>query len=242
MYSKQQRGHQMDLTAYVRVSTGKQAAEDRLGKPVQVKSIREYARDHGHRIVEWRYDDGISGGNGLESRVGLPQALQDVKSGRAKGVIVYRLDRLARDLIIQEQLLAEIKHLGGLPFTTSAAEAEYLEDDPNDPSRKLIRQILGGVNEYEKSMIALRLRNGRKLKAEQGRYAYGAPAFGSSAVDHELAPNDAERSVIDMLRAMRLHGLSYRDMADALNGAGYATKRGGKWYAQTVLNVLKRES
>ena len=171
----------MDLTAYVRVSTDKQAQEDRLGKPVQIQAIRDYARANGHRIVEWRYDDGVSGGNGLDSRIGLPEALADIKDGTARGIIVFRLDRLARDLIIQETLLAEIKRMGGQTFTTSKAEAEYLDDDPNDPSRKLIRQVLGAVNEYEKSVISLRLRSGRRMKAERGGFAYGSPAFGQRA-------------------------------------------------------------
>ena len=60
---------------------------------------------------------------------------------------VYRLDRLARDLIVQETVLAEVKRLGGEVFSTSAAEAGYLSDDPDDPSRKLIRQVLGAVAE-----------------------------------------------------------------------------------------------
>lgn len=230
----------MDLTAYVRVSTGKQAEDTRLGKPVQIAAIKSYARDHGHRVVEWRYDDGVSGGNGLESRVGLPLALQDVKDGTSRGIIVYRLDRLARDLIIQEQLLAEVKRMGGIVHTTSAAEAEYLEDDVNDPSRKLIRQILGGVNEYEKSMIALRLRNGRKMKADQGRYAYGAPAYGQSAIDHELAPNEQEQEVISKIKAMRDAGQSYRQIAASLNAEGIPTKTGKTWYPQTVSNVVSR--
>jgi DNA invertase Pin-like site-specific DNA recombinase len=230
----------MDLTAYVRVSTDKQAQADKMGKPAQEKAIRAYASANGHRIVEWRYDDGVSGSNGLESRLGLPLALQDVKTGRSSGIIVYRLDRFARDLIIQEQLLAEVKRMGGTPFTTSAAEAEYLYDDVEDPSRKLIRQILGGVNEYEKAMIALRLRNGRKLKAEQGRYAYGAPAYGQSAIDKELAPNDAEQQVIATIRTMRDQGKSYRQIASYLNDQGIPTKHGKTWYPQTVANIVSR--
>ncbi len=58
--------------------------------------------------------------------------------GTVGGIAVYRLDRLARDLVLQEQLLAEVRRMGGQLFTTSAAEAGYLADDPDDPSRRLI--------------------------------------------------------------------------------------------------------
>jgi DNA invertase Pin-like site-specific DNA recombinase len=230
----------MRLTAYVRVSTGKQAREDKLGKPVQEKAIRAYARDGGHRIVEWRYDDGVSGGNGLDARKGLPLAVHDVRSGHAEGIVMYRLDRLARDLIKQETVLAELRRIGTV-HTTSPAEREYLEDDPDDPTRKLIRQVLGAVNEYERNMIRLRLESGRQAKAEQGRYAgYGSPAFGQQSVDHELVTSDREAAVIARMRQLRAEGLSYAAIADQLNAEGLKPKRGGTWHPMTVSRVLGR--
>lgn len=69
-----------------------------------------------------------------------------------QGIFVYRLARLARDLVLQEQLLAEVSRAGGQVFSTSGAEQHYLVDDSDAPSRRLIRQILGAVSEYERSM------------------------------------------------------------------------------------------
>ena len=51
----------------------------------------------------------------------------------------------------------------------------------------MIRQVLGAVAEYERSMVVLRLRNGRRRKAEMGGYASGAPAFGFEARDKALS-------------------------------------------------------
>ena len=228
------------VTAYVRVTTDGQAAEDRMGKPVQEKAIRAYARQHGLRIVSWHYDDGVSGSNGLDTQEGLPLALAEVRDGTVKGIIVYRLDRLARDLIIQETLLAEIKRMGGTPFTTSGAEADFLDDDPNDPSRKLIRQVLGSVNEYERSMIALRLRSGRKLKAERGGFAYGSPGFGYRAENKQLVPDDREQQAVRRIREMHDAGTSLRQIIIALEAEGITPKRGGTWHPTTVRRVLAR--
>src|SRR5205807_10485953 len=123
-------------------------------------------------------------------------ALGAIQERSAKGLVVYRLDRLARDLIVQEQLLAEVRRMGGEVFSTSAAEAGYLVDDPDDPSRKLIRQVLGAVSEYERAMISLRLRTGRHRKAERGGFAYGSPPFGWRAEDKELVPVREEQDVL----------------------------------------------
>jgi DNA invertase Pin-like site-specific DNA recombinase len=76
--------------------------------------------------------------------------------------------------------------MGGELFSTSAAEAGYLPDDPDDPSRTLVRQVLGAVSQYERSMIALRLRSGRKRKSEKGGYAYGSPPYGFRANGYAL--------------------------------------------------------
>jgi hypothetical protein len=50
-------------------------------------------------------------------------------------------------------LLAEVKRVGAAVYSTSPTESSFLGDDPDDPSRALIRQVLGAVAQYERSMI-----------------------------------------------------------------------------------------
>ena len=88
-----------------------------------------------------------------------------------------------------------------------------MKDDPDDPSRRLIRQILGAVNEYERGMIRLRLRRGRQRKAERGEYAGGRPAFGYAAIAGELVPAPEEQAVIIEARKLRASGASIRAIA-----------------------------
>ena len=126
--------------------------------------------------------------------------------------MVPRLDRLARDLIVQETILAEVRRIGGEVFSTSPAEASYLTDDPDDPSRKMIRQVLGAVSEYERSMVVLRLRNGRRRKAQMGGYASGAPAFGLEARDGDLIESQEEQVTIKRICELRASGASLREI------------------------------
>lgn len=150
----------MKVVAYLRVSTDRQA-EKGNGLPVQERGIRDWAKTHKHRIVDWHRDEGVSGSNGLQHRVALPDALEALRSGRAGGLVVWRLDRLTTDLIAQEHLLGEIRRLGAEPFSTRPAEEGVMADDPDDPARRLIRHLLGAVAEYETAMIAVRMRQGR---------------------------------------------------------------------------------
>jgi DNA invertase Pin-like site-specific DNA recombinase len=227
------------LVAYLRVSTDRQA-EEGLGLEVQEQAIRSWAKGEGHRVVLWCSDEGVSGSNGLEDRVALSDALQALRDRRAVGLLVYRLDRLARDLMIQEQLLAEIRRMNAKVFSTSKGEDAYLVDDPDDPSRRFIRQVLGAVSEYERAMISLRLRSGRRRKAATGGFAYGSPPMGFRAEGRELVPDEGERAAVAKIVALRSEGRSLRAIAEVLDREGIVSKRGGRWHPQTVRRVLER--
>lgn len=228
----------MKVVAYVRVSTEKQA-EEGLGLEVQEASIRQWAKANGHSVVAMCCDAGVSGATDLDQRDGLADALERLRARSAQAVVVHRLDRLARDLVVQEQLLAEVWRLGGEVFSTASGEA-HLRDDPDDPSRRMIRQILGAVSEYERAMITLRLRRGRAAKAARGGYAYGSPPFGTQARDRALVAQPDEAATVDRMRALRSEGLSLREIAAVMGREGRTSKRGGGWHPETVARVLAR--
>jgi DNA invertase Pin-like site-specific DNA recombinase len=224
------------LVAYLRVSTDKQS-EEGLGLEVQEQAIRRWARKSGHRVVDVFTDAGVSGSNGLENRNELSIALEALRDGIAGGLVVYRLDRLARDLVLQEQLLMEIRNLGGRVFSTAGGEQDYLTDDPDDPSRRLIRQVLGAVNEYERGMIRLRLRRGQQRKAEKGGYAAGRPNYGYRAEGGELVPVPEEQAVIERVRRLRRAGRSYREISAELEGEDLRPRSGGRWHPTMLARI-----
>lgn len=223
----------MKITAYLRVSTDQQA-EHGLGLDVQRQAIRAWARQHGHQVTSWHTDAGISGSNGLDSREALPDAVAEVRDHRAAGLVIYRLDRLARDHVLQETLLAEIASLSGQVFSTMPGEQAVIEDDPGDPSRRLIRQVLGAVAEYERSLIRLRLSGGRRRKAERGGYAYGSPPYGYRAEGRQLVPDEDEQAALALIRQLSAAGQSVRSIAATLTAEGHQPKRGGTWHPKTT--------
>jgi DNA invertase Pin-like site-specific DNA recombinase len=229
----------MKVAAYLRVSTDRQA-EHGLGLEIQEAAIKRWGKQNDHRIVLWARDEGVSGSNGLETREALPEALAALQGRSAAGLVVYRLDRLARDLVLQEQLLAEIKRMGGEAFTTSAAEAGYLADDPDDPSRRLIRQILGAVNEYERAMIRLRLRSGRARKREQGYAGDGPPPLGYRAEGRQLVEDADEQAVVDRIRVLRADGRSLREIGAMLRAEGFRPKRSSTWHPGSLRLIVNR--
>jgi DNA invertase Pin-like site-specific DNA recombinase len=125
-------------------------------------------------------------------------------------------------------------------FTTSAAETGYLSDDPDDRSRKLIRQVLGAVAEYERAMIALRLRSGRARKAKKGGFAYGAPGFGYPTEAKELVGDDQEQAALARISELHATGASLREITSTLEAEGYRPKRSSRWHPGTLGRIVSR--
>jgi len=226
------------LIGYRRVSTAGQI--DRYGLPAQETDLRAYSRRTGHKLIRIETDGAKPGCLPPEERPGLLAALKAIQNGEADGLLVPGdLDRLARELTVQEGILAQVWKSGGVVHTTT--RGEILPDDPDDPMRTAIRQVMGVFAQLDRALIAKRMRNGRKAKAAIGGYAgYGSPAFGQHSVDKELVTDKREAKVIARMRELRSEGLSYRLIAAQLNAEGLESKRGGRWHPQTVQRVLDR--
>ena len=158
--------------------------------------------------------------------------------------ILATSNRLARDLVLQESLLAEVWRLGARVFSTSASEDAYLSPDgaEGDPSRAPIRQVLGAVSEYERSMIRLRLRAGKVRKAQGGGYIGGWVPLGYQATDKALVVDDVEQQTLARIHELRNEGASLRAICRVLTDEARRTKRGGIWHPNTVAVVLRGRS
>jgi DNA invertase Pin-like site-specific DNA recombinase len=232
------------LVGYIRVSTDRQA-ELGFGVEVQERAIRHWAKLKGHRVVAFARDEGHSGANGIEARTGLADALELVRLRRVDGVVVYRLDRLARDLVLQEQLIAELRRLSSHLFSTADGESAYLTDDDADPSRRLIRQILGAVAEYERSLIRMRMLAGKRRKQLAGRKSVGAYAFGTQPCgqgrERDAGPRPVEQAAIRRMIELRRSGASFRGIAVALDREELPPRRALNWSPSVVRRILQRE-
>lgn len=226
----------MRLIGYLRVSTDLQA-EQGLGLDIQRAGIRAWAKANGHRIVSWHSDEGVSGSNGIEARQGLLDALNELEAGHSHGLVMYRLDRLARKLTVQEATLARIWSMGCSAYSVDLGEIP--QDDPDDPMRTALRQMVGVFSQLERGMVAARLRSGRRLKAERGGYAGGAPRYGYRAAGGALVRDESEGTTVDRIMCMHLDGVGSRGIAAALNADGVPAKRGGPWASASVCNVIR---
>jgi site-specific DNA recombinase len=220
----------MKLVGYVRVSSESQA--DNTSLTEQRKKIEAYCYAFGHELVHI-YEE-VGSGKDAEHRPQFQAALATVRT-QADGIVAVKLDRIARNT---RDVLALVEDT--LQPNNKALVLLDLQVDTSTPTGRMILTVMAAVATLERDVINERTQGGRKAKAEQGGYAYGAPKFGTQAVEGELVTDEKEQEIIDIIRRHHKSGKSLRAIADYLNQHGYPSKRGGEWKHTSVKAVLDR--
>jgi DNA invertase Pin-like site-specific DNA recombinase len=232
----------MRLLAYSRTSSLNGAGQDSLD--AQEDACRAWAEANGHEVVATFRDEALSGALPVEQRPGLLAALVALESAEADGLILHRIDRLARELHVQEAALAQAWAIGDHVEVIEAVEGAIKRDDPEDPHRTFLRQVLGAAAQLERGLVSARLQGGRRRKAAQGGYIGGSRLhrrYGYEVEDGEYGPVEAEQVVIRHMRTLRSEGKTYRDIAAQLEADGTPAPGGGlAWGFSAVRKILAR--
>jgi DNA invertase Pin-like site-specific DNA recombinase len=209
---------------YVRVSGDSQIDGD--GFPRQIAAIKAYARQHGIRMAKVFREEGVTGTKDTMDRPAWVEMMTALHSNGVRLILIERLDRLARELMVQEATIAELQKQG---FTLVSVQEPDLMS--SDPSRIAFRQMMGVFAQYDKTQIVLKLKAARMRKrAKEGR------CEGNKPYGHY--PGEAE--VLERLKALRATGMGFDRIAAQLNTEGVPTRKGkgSRWYGLVVNRIL----
>src|SRR5262245_32458565 len=228
----------MQVAAYARVSTDRQAETQTIEQ--QVERLVEYACGRGWTLTPAQVyrDEGYSGAR--LDRPALDRLRDAVTGGAVDVVLLTSPDRLARRYAYQVWLLEEIERAG--------CSVTFLERPPTgDPQDALVIQIRGAVAEYERAVIADRMRRGRLAALRAGRLLpWSTPPLGYR-VDPR-APRDpagvrvdeAGAAIVRQIYAWYLEeGLTLYAIAQRLSARPVPTPTGrALWSPATIRKIL----
>ncbi|HEY5793724.1 MAG TPA: recombinase family protein [Bosea sp. (in: a-proteobacteria)] len=214
---------------YIRTSSATNAGSDKDSEKRQRVAVEAYAHAQGIDIADWYCDPAVSGADPVESRPGFADMLDRLMSNGVRTIIVENSSRFARDLMVQEigyRLLIE----RGIALIAADSPASFTDDTP---TASLIRQVLGAVAQFEKSMLVAKLRGARDRKSrEMGRRIEG----GAGGIDAALG---AKIKRLTKTRSGKARSL--REIATELQRLGVVNPVTGRPYTHAgVAKALKR--
>jgi site-specific DNA recombinase len=228
----------MRVAVYVRVSTQRQAQTQTIEQ--QLERLRTYIQEQNWTLPDEQIfrDDGYSGSR--LNRPGLDRLRDKVRMAELDRVLLTAPDRLARNFVHQMLLLEEMERFG--------CQVVFL-DRPmtNDPHDQLLLQIRGAVAEYERTLIAERMRRGRQMKLRAGTLLPWTRAPYALRLDPDH-PRDPAGMRVDPVEAAQVaemfawyltEGATLYGLAQHLQQQGVPTPRERMfWNAASVRGIL----
>src|SRR5216683_981670 len=142
---------------YLRVSTLDQTTAN------QERELREIADRMGCEIVKVYKDHGISGAKGRDKRPAFDKLCRDAARREFDMVMVWSVDRLGRSL---QDLVGFLSELHALNIDLFLRQQGL---DTTTPAGKAMFQMLGVFAEFERAMIAERVRAGLARARSEGK-------------------------------------------------------------------------
>ena len=147
---------------YLRVSTIEQTTAN------QERELREIATRMGCEIVKVYKDHGISGAKGRDKRPAFDALCRDAAKRQFDMVMAWSVDRLGRSL---QDLVGFLSELHALRIDLFLHQQGL---DTTTPAGKALFQMMGVFAEFERSIIAERVRSGIKRVRSEGK-RWGRP-------------------------------------------------------------------
>ncbi|MFA6071911.1 MAG: recombinase family protein [Janthinobacterium sp.] len=228
------------VAIYVRVSTVEQA-DSGYSIDEQARLLREDCEKQGYSNITLYEDRGISG-KSIKGRPGLMRLLQDVQDKKFDLVMVWKINRMARNLVDLLQMvdLLDKYDVAFKSFTEAM--------DTSTSSGKFYLSLLGMVGELERDTIAQNVKMGMVARAREGKWN-GGTVLGYDLVNTQemtkkgksetrLEINEDEADIVREIFREYASGKGYKSISNALNHKGCVTKKGNAFSINGVREIL----
>lgn len=220
---------------YVRVSSEEQV--EGYSIDAQLDALREHCRIHRITIAKEYVDAGRSA-KSIQGRPALQELLIDVERGRFQVVIVWKLNRLARNL---KDLLQMLKIFNKYNVNLQSLTEEIKTDTAMG---NFIVQMLGAAAELERAQICENVRLGVRERNRQGKWNSGNMVLGyrwnkdPKPGQPQLEIVEEEAALVRYIYGLYTDGLGLKAITNRLNKEGYRTKKGLAFGIAAVRGIL----
>lgn len=222
------------VALYVRVSTGYQIDKDSL--PHQKKELKGYCEHVLHidkSRIEIFEDAGKSAKN--TKRPAFERMMKKVRSGQISHVMVYKIDRISRNLVDFSLMYEDFKRER---VTFISLNEQF---DTSTAMGECMLKIILVFAELERKMTSERVTDIMLGRARNKQWNGANVPFGYSwdSESEMPMPDDKESPILQMMFNFYEKHESSCQLRDYLNSHDIPTKRGGEWTSKTVADIIR---
>jgi DNA invertase Pin-like site-specific DNA recombinase len=196
--------------------------------------IEAYCEERGWRLAEVLADDGVSGGR----RERLERLAERVKATHARAIVVYHLDRFARDLAATLDYLRRFSRRGVELHVVGRGQVEA-----DTATGFIVTAVEGLAAEHYRRVISEKTRDALARLRANGRRVSRFARYGYRlAPGRRLVVNPTEQVVLGKIVALRDQGFSLRAISRALATQGALARNGRPFGPSTLLGIVRNRT
>ena len=212
---------------YARYSSDRQNEQSIVG---QVDVCKKWASNNDIEIIDIYHDEALTGKT--DKRPAFQRVIRDAKVGKFDYIIVYKLDRFARNRYDSAIYKAQLKKYG-------VKVASAMENIADGPEGIILESVLEGMAEYYSANLAQNVLRGMQQKAEQGKYMGGTIPLGYKVdADKNYVIDENSAFLVKQIYDRYANGYTVKEICQELNSAGYKSSTGHSFTYNSLHRLL----
>ena len=214
---------------YARYSSHRQDEQSIEG---QLHVCHDYAKRNGYTVVGEYIDRAISGRS--DDRPQFQQMIDDSRKKAFRFVIVYKLDRFARNRYDSAVYKHKLKQ-NGVKLLSA------MEQIGDNPESIILEAVLEASAEYYSLELAQKVRRGRIESAGKGKFVGGSIPLGYRSENGYLVLDEQRAPYVRQMFEQYADGIPKREIIDDLNRRGFRNRNGKPLDHNAIHRVLRSE-
>lgn len=217
--------------SYARYSSTNQREESIEG---QLRACKEYALRQEEMQITGEYTDRALSGKNAEKRPQFQRMIRDAERGLFDVLLVYKLDRFARNRYDAALYKAKLKKAG-------VKVISIMEAIPEGAEGIILESVLDGFAEYYSENLAENVRRGNKENALAAKFNGGQTPYGYRIEDGRFVIDEARAMVVKEVFERYAAGETYKSICASLNARGLRTLKGKEFSRGSIFSMVENE-
>lgn len=221
----------MRVVLYMRYSSDRQNEQSIEG---QDRVCRAFCSQNNYEIVGTYIDRAITATKNVEKRIEFQKMIADSAKGNFEGVIVYKLDRFARNRYDSATIKARLRKNGVKVISAT-------ENITDTPEGIILESVLEGMAEFYSKELAQKITRGMYETARKGQSTGGQISLGYKIENKKLVIDPEKAEWVKEAFQRYAQGETIASICENFNNRGFRTKTGAKFNKNSFHHIFNND-
>ena len=217
------------IALYMRYSSDRQSDQSIEG---QLRDCRAYCKLMGYRIAAIYVDRAVSARKDSEKRIAFQQMISDSDKRLWEYVLVWKLDRFARNRADSAMYKFRLKKNGVRVISATERISE-------NPEGIILEAVLEGMAEFYSAELSQKITRGMRESALKGHSIGGHVPLGYKIEDHKLVIDPNTAHIVQEAFQLYAQGETVADICRLFNSKGYRTAKGAEFNRNSFKSMFR---